>query len=192
MTEAELLDALDAAVEAALSPKRASHARSVASLAAELCRREGLEPALGRVAGLAHDLCRELPASEQAALAALCPVLEARELASEPRFAHGPAAATLLAQRFGVANADVLEAVAFHTLPKSGCGVLTRILYLADKYEPGRKHVDTAERERILALSLDAAFAAAVRGVVAWIRTEGLPLAPQSADLYNAVQESQP
>jgi len=190
--ERDLSLLLDLALDDALGPKRARHCRAVAGLAAELCAREGFDPGKGRVAGLAHDLCRALPAAAQAELAAACPVPHAAALASNARFAHGPAAATLLAAEYGCADADILEAVAFHTLPRPDSGTLTRILYLADKNEPGREFLDPAERERVVALPLAEAFRLSVEAVVDWIRSEGLPLAPETADLYDSVRVSAP
>jgi nicotinate-nucleotide adenylyltransferase len=112
----------------------------------------------------------------------------AAALAANARFAHGPAAATLLATEYRCVDADVLEAVAFHTLPRPDSGALTRILYLADKNEPGRDFGDPAERGRVLALPLDEAFRISVQAVVEWIRSEGRPLAPETADLYDALR----
>ena len=81
---------------------------------------------------------------------------------------------------------------AFHTLPRPDSGTLTRILYLADKNEPGREFLDPAERERVVALPLAEAFRLSVEAVVDWIRSEGLPLAPETADLYDSVRVSAP
>ena len=188
MPDSTIFDRLEAAVNLALGTRRARHCFSVAELAAELCAREGLDPAAGRLAGLAHDLCRALPRGDQEALARSCPVPGAAGLASDTRFAHGPAAATVLSRDYAVADAAILEAVAFHTLPNPESGPLTRILYLADKFEPGRDHHEATERLRVLSLPLDDAFRAAVEGVVDWIRAEGLPLAPETAALYNAIR----
>jgi len=190
--ERDLASALESTLDGALGAKRARHSRAVAALAAELCAREGLDPERGRVAGLAHDLCRALPAAIQAELAAACPVPKAAALAANARFAHGPAAATVLASEYGCSDPDILEAVAFHTLPRPDSGILTRILYLADKNEPGREFLDPAERERIVSLPLAEAFRLSVEAVVLWIRSEGLPLAPETADLYDSVRVSVP
>ncbi|MBN1242385.1 MAG: bis(5'-nucleosyl)-tetraphosphatase (symmetrical) YqeK [Spirochaetales bacterium] len=188
MAEKSLSSRLDEALEAALGEKRRLHSRGVAALAAELCEREGIDPEKGRVAGLAHDLCRALPAAEQAKLASACPVREAASLSLNPRFAHGPAAATLLATEYACSDPDILEAVAFHTLPRTGSGILTRILYLADKNEPGRAYLDPVERDRVVSLPIDQAFRASVEAVVEWLRAEGRPLAPETADLYDSVR----
>lgn len=192
MVERDLAARLEIALDGALDASRARHSREVATLAAILCSREGFDPERGRVAGLAHDLCRALPAAIQAELASACPVPNAAGLATQVRFAHGPAAATVLATEYACADPDILEAVAFHTLPRPDSGTLTRILYLADKNEPGREFLDPSEREFILSLPLAEAFRRSVEAVVQWIRAEGLPLAPETADLYDSVRVNAP
>lgn len=192
MASAELLAALESRLDRELSSRRAHHSRSVATLAEELCRLHGLDPLAGRLAGLAHDLAKELPREELEALAAAY----AESGADKPDSAlfhakvlHGPAAARILAQDYGVDDAALLEAVAYHTIGSPRVGPLAMILYIADKLEPGRRDVSEELRSRILGLPLRAAYAATVAALVDWLRSVGAEVAPETRGLLEALSE---
>ncbi|TFG84499.1 MAG: hypothetical protein E4H20_03045, partial [Spirochaetales bacterium] len=78
---------------ALLTEERRAHATGVADTAAGLSLRFSLDPEAGRLAGLAHDLCKEMPANEQEALYKRYPMELPTYLYAERRFRHGPAAA---------------------------------------------------------------------------------------------------
>jgi HD superfamily phosphohydrolase YqeK len=210
MDLAELALGLEKAVEKALSPKRAVHSMGVAVFASLLCERQSLDPLRGRVAGLAHDLCKEMPAATQLGLFELYrgevePGLEAG-LGSFPdcgpesalwggfgaeSLLHGPAAAALLLRDWGLRDIDILEAVAWHTTGRPGMCPLAVILYCADKIEPGRKHVDDAFRSACLGMDSQAMLRAVVENSLAWLRKKGWAIAPQTLLLYNALRKAE-
>jgi len=169
MDYAELRLAIDRRLDALISPARAAHSRRVADLAASLCTREGIDPERGRIAGLAHDLCKELPKKAQRELAVLYSEAEAGSALPSALMAdkvvHGPAAAALLARDYGLADEAILEAVAIHTVGKPGMSGLATILYCADKLESGRERPDDGYRRRCLAMPLEGMLLAVVEGV---------------------------
>jgi nicotinate-nucleotide adenylyltransferase len=187
MESAELAAILETLLGRRLSAPRAEHSRGVAALAAGLCSRHGLDPLRGRIAGLAHDLCKELPKREQRALAALYPGVAGESGLLGDKIVHGPAAAALLARDYGLEDGDILEAVALHTLGRPGMGKLATIVYCADKLEPGRGHLDPAWRAHLLSLGLSDMLRETLGAVIAWLEAEGRPVAPESRLLYNGI-----
>lgn len=191
MDLAELSLILDRRLDRELKPGRARHSRAVAALAAELCARHGLDPEAGRAAGLGHDLCKELPLPLQVELAAAYANFSGRAFVAEGRVGaaavHGPAAAALLRRDYGLEDRELLDAVALHTLGAREMGDLARILYAADKLEPGRSHVDPAFREACLALGPEELFARVFRDCLDWHRSEGLEIAEESLALYDSI-----
>jgi predicted HD superfamily hydrolase involved in NAD metabolism len=197
MDYADLARDLDPLLDSLISPERAAHSRRVAELAAALCAREGLDPGQGRAAGLAHDMCKQLPRKVQRELAASYPDVVPGAVLTDAlmsdKVVHGPAAAVLLARDHGVEDAGFLEAVALHTLGKPGMGALQTILYCADKLEPGRERPSDAERRRCLALPLEEMLLAVVEGVIGWMRGQGRAVAPETLILYSTlVREGDP
>lgn len=188
MEPARLAALLDERLDAGLSPARAAHSRGVAVLAAGLCGLHGLDSERGRAAGLAHDLCKELPLERQAVLASASGfALESGFLSD--KILHGPAAAELLKEEYGVDDAELLASVAWHTLGRLGMGLLETIVYCADKMEPGRRDVDPAFRGRVLALPAEEMLAAVVENTMAYLVSRGRAVAPETLILYNSLRD---
>lgn len=197
MTRADLAEELGRRVDTALSKKRAAHSRGVAELSAELCRRHGLDPLSGTIAGLAHDLCKELPPAEQHALfdAWLGSGDETTRLMVRgdgnyfsSQILHGPAAATLLSREYGVRESDILEAVAWHTVGRADMDALAVIVYCADKIDPGRKHVDAGFRARCMELPPGEMLLAVVADSIGYLERNGWEIAPTTMILYNSLR----
>jgi HD superfamily phosphohydrolase YqeK len=114
--------------------RRVEHMRRVAELLDGWARASGHgdeERGRWRAAGMLHDVLRE--ADPERLAPAVAP--ELRDLPSS--LLHGPAAAARLREE-GVADAELLEAIAYHTIGRPGLGLLGRMLYAADFLEPGR------------------------------------------------------
>ncbi len=194
---AELCPLLEGRLEELLSSARAAHSRRVAELAASLCAREGLDPWRGRAAGLAHDLCKELPRKAQRELAAsypdFLPGLLLTSALMGDKVIHGPAAAALIARDYALEDAELLEALALHTVGRPGMGRLSTILYCADKLEPGREGKPGEDREAILRLPLDGMLLAVVGSALSWLRSQGKVVAPETLILYSSLlREAEP
>jgi predicted HD superfamily hydrolase involved in NAD metabolism len=186
---AELYALIDARLDAALSPARAAHSRRTAELAGEICARAGIDPWRGRAAGIAHDLCKDLPRDQQRALASRYPEAVAVSSLMAEKVLHGPAAAAILSADCGTRDAGILEAVAFHTIGRVGMGTLAEIVYCADKLEPGRAGVDEAFREACLALPPRKMLAEVVRRGIGWLESRGKAVAPETLVLYNSLAD---
>jgi predicted HD superfamily hydrolase involved in NAD metabolism len=163
-----------------LSRGRARPCRRTAALASRLARRFGVDPCQAWLAGLAHDLARELPEAELLRLAALdgAPLRDWER--QRPVLLHGRAAAVLLG---AAAGAAVREAVADHVTGRPGMSVLARVVYVADFLEPGRGFLKRAERRRVLRLGLNRQTAWVTARVFEYLRREGLAIAPAALGL---------
>jgi predicted HD superfamily hydrolase involved in NAD metabolism len=185
----ELVRRMEEAARARLSPDRCKHSGGCAQFAATVCSRLGMDPRKGLIAGWAHDLAKELPARDQLPLARACPVKVPETVFTQDILLHGPAAATMLAREFGVRDPEILEAVALHTVGRADMGPLAKIVWAADKMEVGRRHVDDAFRQRCLQLPPDELLLAALEATIAWLRSKGREVAPETLDLYNALRK---
>jgi HD superfamily phosphohydrolase YqeK len=211
MDIAEAISRIDADLDVLLKPGRAAHSRRVAALAEDFCLRFGLDPASGRLAGLAHDLCKALPQEKQWELARALPGFSPETLwgrsenwredqlapdqdkESERRIrlfwdqiVHGPAASTLLRERYGVLDPAILEAVALHSTGAPGMGALSALLFVADKEEPFRNHRTTAPETE--SMSLDRLLFRTLETSIEWLRNRRLAIAHTTLDLYNSLR----
>ena len=132
------LDALTAYLREHLSQKRFTHTLNVASEAIRLAKKHGGNEHLAYIAGLLHDICKELPKPEQFELIPDCAEKTDPTFIGSPSVWHGYAAVTVAARDYGVKNLDVLNAVRYHTTGRAGMSLLEEIVYLADLVCAGR------------------------------------------------------
>jgi len=183
---------------ATLSPKRYAHCRSTGETAAMLSVRFGVDRRAGYLAGLSHDMCRELPFEAQERLVdrygACIAFLRGRssltalfaDIDYKRKMLHGPAAACMLWHEFGVEEPDILEAVALHSVADEMMSDMAKIVYISDKLEPLRNRPKEAE-EKLHALDLESLFVYTVACVVHWFSSSGEALSPFTADLYSRI-----
>jgi predicted HD superfamily hydrolase involved in NAD metabolism len=159
-------------MERGLSAELEEHCRGTALQAELLARRWGAAPDDAAIAGLLHDLCRELSPEEILRLAHEHGLeTDTIEEQYAVQLLHARVAAEEVA-RAGFAP-PVAEAVRRHTLGGSGMSVLDACLFVADATEPGRtwKGVDAVRRQATE--SLDAAVLSLARRDVERLRARG-------------------
>ena len=112
-----------------LSLARYEHSVRVAELSRELCGRFGLDPDVGYLAGLAHDICKSGKDSWLLELATKDgqPVSDIER--RKPSLLHGHAAAVLLERMFGIVDRSILFAVRNHTFGAPDMDALGKIVF---------------------------------------------------------------
>jgi nicotinate-nucleotide adenylyltransferase len=172
-----------------LNLARFLHSRHTALLCWDLCCRfrtayPALDPELGYLVGIAHDLCKQLCDEEQIRLAKIYGGEISHVERAKPSLLHGRACAVVLKDRFKITDNEILHAVAYHTEGHKDMGPLAKILYIADKMEVSRVKVDPAARIRILANdTLDRIFIAVLERTVSSIRDRKLELSKNTLGL---------
>ena len=171
-----------------LSVQRYKHSVRVAELSEKMCGIYGIEGArLGYLAGIAHDICKEMD-NENLIVYSMrdgnpISVLEAEH----PSLLHGRAAAVMLKEKFGVTNDDVLEAVANHTFGKRGCSRLAKILFAADKIEPGREQSTETYLLQKLSMPLDALVKSVINENIDYLKRKGKTVSPVTQDFLSSL-----
>ena len=185
-TQANILRVETAARET-LSTERFLHSRNTALHAGDLCRRFGLDPSAGYLAGIAHDLAKQMD-NKQLIKIVKSDGIEISALEKErPNLLHGQAAAVLLRERFCIHNKDVLDAVAFHTSGSENMGPLAKIIYIADKTEVSR-NIDPALRKLCREGELDSILFAVVEKTIDKLRSKNMELSADTLRLLDKIK----
>lgn len=187
--DAQLIEQVRKYALAMVSQSRYDHSIRVAQTAEKLCSIHGLDPQRGYFAGIAHDICKEMKGSLILALAALDGQPIGKLEQEKPSLLHGRAAAAVLRKDFSVEDEDILEAVRLHTFGAPGMGDLAKVLYVADKIEPGRSHIDQEYLDRAYAMGLDEVFLFVLKENVDYLRVRGKKIAPASLQLLSFLEK---
>jgi len=173
-----------ALAEASLSRPRLVHTREVARLASELCDRFHADEEKGYIAGMAHDIARELPPEEIVILCDGDGLPLGPEEKSHPMLLHGRAAAAILGKDTGYTDAETLQAIRDHVTGRASMGPLSKIVFAADFLEPTRDFVSPEFRRRTLGLSLDEMVLAVLERKIHYVKAEGASVAADALALY--------
>ncbi|MCD7784606.1 MAG: nicotinate-nucleotide adenylyltransferase [Oscillospiraceae bacterium] len=125
-----------------LSEKRFNHSLNVADEALKLAVLYDCDREKAYFAGLVHDICKEIPTSEQYALTLRCPLDVTDVELHAPKTYHGIAGSVFLNENFGITDPDILSAVRYHTVAKGGMNLLEKIIYMADLISKERHYPD--------------------------------------------------
>jgi nicotinate-nucleotide adenylyltransferase len=184
-----LIALVEATARQKLDTERLLHSRQVALLAADLAGRFGLVRDDAYLAGIAHDMCKRYAGEELIRLASRDGAPVSSLEAGKPALLHARAAAVLLAERFGVADDAILEAVRWHTTGRPGLGKLAKLVYIADKIEASRRNVAVELRDMAWSADLELLFAAVVRDTVGYLRGKGRTLSAETEALLKEIGE---
>jgi nicotinate-nucleotide adenylyltransferase len=183
---------VEEAVRATQSLERFLHSRNTALLSWDLCRRlpgYDIDPQLGYLAGIAHDMAKPLSDKELIRLVKSDGGRLSRLEKEKPSLLHGRASAVLLKERFNVHNEAVLEAAALHTSGGGDMGPLAKIVYIADKMEVSRDKVDPAVRKMVYSSNdLERIFVMALDQTVSWLRAKKLKLSEETLNLLEKMR----
>ncbi len=150
-------------------------------MAENLARAHGADARKARLAGMLHDLARLYSAER------LVRECERRRISfgdferEHPVVLHAPLSAALAREEFGVNDAEILSAIAKHTLGDGTMSPLDCVVYLADSLEPGRDFPERPELSRLAVRDLPAAMHATIASSLKYLKGRQLPIAPQTA-----------
>jgi predicted HD superfamily hydrolase involved in NAD metabolism len=125
-------------LERELPPDVLEHSRQTAAFARELAGLHGLDADKAELAGLLHDVGDRYSDKEILALAERYEIPISSTERRIPKLLHGAVGAEVLRREWGIADEQILAAVYDHVSGRDNMTPLTKVLFLADKLEPGR------------------------------------------------------
>lgn len=172
-------------VEVNLSIARLDHSLSTALICVDLCSRFGLDENKGRIAGISHDIARELTLDNKiiGSLDDHYKISEEEKL--NPVLLHGRIGADILKKLFLLEDDDILQAVRWHTTGHSDMGRLGQVLFIADYIEPGRAHITPSFRDMIMKMDLNEMTLKILNVQCSYLRDKGYRITESSMLLYD-------
>lgn len=169
------------------SQHRFEHSVRTAETCEKLCSRFGLDARKGYLAGIAHDICKEFPKLDLVSLAIKDGEVLSPLERSKLSLLHGRAAAVFIKEQFNITDEEIIEAVKNHIFGKSGMGALAKVLFIADKTEPGRDHVTELYLKKIEKLGLDELVVFVLSENISYLTKHGKEVAPASQEFLESL-----
>ncbi len=138
-----------------LSGPRFIHSVNVGNMAEKLAGIYGVDTFKAKIAGLLHDVCKEMDVKQQNQLITLLePQVRKSFEGVFYKLLHGPAAAAFLKSEFSICDEDILNAVCFHTTGHANMSMFEKIVFVADHISDERPWNGVGELKK-LAISGD-------------------------------------
>lgn len=160
-----------------LSPSTYQHTLGVTETAVALAKHHGVSIQKARLAGLLHDLLKQIGEDETRRLIEHYGLALDEEMSKAIHLVHGPLAAVYIKAHLNIEDEDLTNAIRYHTTGRAGMSRLEKIVCLADYIEPNRGQSESLTLLRELAYTdLNQAMATMFETNHAYLKEKNRPI----------------
>ena len=176
-------------LKANLTPERYEHSKGVEKVAVRLAEKWGADVEKARIAGLLHDLAKNMDKEKSRKL--ISDITGDSGILEVPVLWHAPIGAHLLESEYGITDSEIYDAVYYHATGKKNMSLLTKIIYVADLIEPGRDtYLEWAPECRLIAENdLDKAVLVVTDKTIESLIRRRMKINPIVVDIHNEALE---
>lgn len=173
-------------VKQQMRDKRYIHTIGVMETAIELAKQYGVDEEKAEMAAIFHDYAKCRPVSEMEE------IIKRENLPKDlllynKELWHAPVGAYLVEQEVGITDADILQAITYHTSGHEQMTMLDKVIYVADYIEPGRKFPGVEEARKLAREDLNQALLYALKHTIQFLMEKNQTIYPLTFQTYNAV-----
>ena len=168
-----------------LDEDRYEHTLGVRYICAALAMRYGYDMEKAQTAGLLHDCAKCVSDTKKIKLCQQNSISISKSEEDNPFLLHAKVGAYLAREKYGVAEEEILDAIAFHTTGRADMALLEKIVYIADYIEPHRNTAPNLEEIRTLAFqNIDQAMYVILRDTLDYLEKKGKGIDPMTQTAY--------
>jgi len=134
-----------------LSSHRYLHSIRTMNMAVLLARCYGYDEVVAASTALLHDVAKELSYTDSVSILKKYGVFD-----NESFLNHAYVGAMIAKYKYHF-NQEMVNAILYHTTARSDMSLLEKIVFLADKIEPGKDYVGIAEERKLAFIDIDQA-----------------------------------
>lgn len=173
-------------LEQELSYKRFIHTLSVAGTASSLAMCYGADLEKAETAGLLHDCAKSMDVRKMQKVCEKAGLTVSSFEADSGSLLHSKAGSVLAAEKYGITDPDMINAIRYHTTGRPGMSLLEKIIFVADYIEPGRFTAKNLPLIRRLAFSdIDGALMKILYDTLVYLNSTGLVVDPMTQKTYD-------
>jgi len=173
-------------LEQELSYKRFIHTLCVAGTASSLAMCYGADLEKAETAGLLHDCAKCMDVRKMQKVCEKAGLTVSSFEADSGSLLHSKAGSVLAAEKYGITDPDMINAIRYHTTGRPGMSLLEKIIFVADYIEPGRFTAKNLPLIRRLAFSdIDEALMKILYDTLVYLNSTGLVVDPMTQKTYD-------
>ncbi|MDO5477954.1 MAG: nicotinate-nucleotide adenylyltransferase [Clostridia bacterium] len=162
-----------------LKESRFNHTLGVADTAVALAKHYGADTDKAYLAGLLHDSAKNLSDDELFALCDKYNIPLSEDDRKAPPIIHSYVGAFLAKEEYGIKDSEILDAIYNHSTGCENMSLLSKIIFVADMTEPGRRDFPgLSEIRKLMYEDLDKALVASMDANISYTKMKGAFLHP--------------
>lgn len=170
-------------LKAHIKGDRLIHSLGVEQTAIALARRHGVNEEKAGLAGLLHDITKQMDNEKLKDRYGICTPTE--------KTLHGPTGAVWLKENGYIEDTDVLNAIRYHTTGRPAMSDLEKVIFLADCIEPNRTYADVEMLRSYAYEDLDKAVLFALERTLRSVLDRQILIDPDTVAAYNDYRSQQ-
>ena len=119
-------------IKSMMSENRYNHCVNVSKEAVKLAKRYGGDEEKAAIAGILHDITKEMPKEEQLQIMLDSGIILDDIQKNAPKLWHGISGSVYIKNHLDIDDEDILNAVCYHTTGRAGMSLLEKIIFVAD------------------------------------------------------------
>lgn len=170
-----------------LSEKRFKHSVCVSKEAVRLAKRYGADEEKAEIAGILHDIMKDIPPEEQLQMLTRFGIVLTDVERSAQKLWHAMLGAAYLEQELHLTDYEILDAVRYHTTGRANMTLLDKVLFIADFISADRDYPGVEELRKAADISLERALLEGFTFTIQDLAHNGKPIHPDTIAAYNQV-----
>lgn len=171
-----------------LSANRYTHSLAVATCAQELAQTYGLNTETAYLAGLLHDVTKEMDLNEQNILLIDNPNFTA-EIKQVKAVWHGYSGAVFVQKEFNITDVNIIEAIELHSVGNLGMSDIAKLIFIADFIEPNRNNESATIVRTLIGQDLDYIIYIILVESKKYLEAKGGSFISQTEQLYRLLEQ---
>ena len=174
-----------AAIRPLLSEERYRHSLCVRDAAVLLAKRYGADAEKAAVAGILHDIMKDMPRQEQLGRMAEYGIPLTRVERGAPKLWHAMLGAEYIRRELRVSDPEILDAVRYHTTGRENMTKLDMVLFVADFVSADRDYPGVDKMRAAAQSGLEEAAVEGIVFTVCDLAGSRKPIHPDTIAAYN-------
>lgn len=170
-----------------LSGSRFYHSQCVSKEAVCLAKRYGADAEKAALAGILHDICKEMPLEEQLKIMKRFGIMMNETEKNVPKLYHAISGSAYVKYILGVDDEEIVQAIRWHTSGRKEMTLLEKVIFVADFISADREYQGVEEMRRLAKISLEDAMLCGISYTITELIQKKVLVDIHTAEAYNQV-----
>lgn len=179
-------------IKSMMSENRYNHCVNVSKEAVKLAKRYGGDEEKAAIAGILHDITKEMPKEEQLQIMLDSGIILDDIQKNAPKLWHGISGSVYIKKHFSIDDEDILNAICYHTTGRAGMSLLEKIIFVADFTSEERTYKGVATMRKKSRKSLEDAMLYGFKFTFSDLSSRELAIHPDELACYNEIVLNNP